>query len=177
MVAFSSDDLRVSHSKLAWVVDRILSLSLWVGWWAPEILISLFSRSVVPNSATPWTAACLASLSFTILQSLPKLMSTESVMLSNHLILCCPHLLMPSIFPSIRNIYSESALHIRWPRDWSFSFSISPSNEYSEWIFFRIDWSDLLAVQGTLKSLFKNHNLRASVLWCSAFFMVQLSLP
>ena len=124
---------------------------------------------------TPWIAACQASLSFTISWSLLKLLFNESVMLSNHLILCCPHLLMPSIFPSIRNIYSESALHIRWPRDWSFSFSISPSNEYSEWIFFRIDWSDLLAVQGTLKSLLQHHNSKASLFWHSVFFMVQLS--
>ena len=101
---------------------------------------------------TPWTAACQASLSFTISWSLLKLMSIESVMPSNHLILCCPLLLLPSIFPSIRVFSSESALHIRWPKYWSFSFSISPSNEYSELISFRIDWFDRLAVHGTQES-------------------------
>ena len=95
-------------------------------------------------------------------------------MLSNYLILCCPHLLLPSIFPSIRNIYSESALHIRWPRYWSFSFSISPSSEYSELMFFRIDWFDLLVVQGTLR-VHQHHSSKASILRCSDFFMVQLS--
>ena len=96
-------------------------------------------------------------------------------MLSNHLIPCCPHLLLPSIFLTIRNIYSESVLHIRWPRYWSFSFSISPSNEYSELMFFRIDWFDLLAVQGTLNGLLQHHNSKASLLWHLVFFMVQLS--
>ena len=114
------------------------------------LLFSLLSH--VQLFVTPWIAACQASLSFTISWSLLKLLFNESVMLSNYLILCCPHLLLPSIFPSIRNIYSESALHIRWPRYWSFSFSISPSNEYSELMFFRIDWFDLLVVQETLKS-------------------------
>ena len=95
----------------------------------------------------------------------------------NHLILCCPPLLLPSIFPSIRIFFKELALHIRWPKYWSFNFSISPSDEYSGLISFRIDWLDLLAVQGTLKSLLQHHSLNASVLWCSAFFMVQLSHP
>ena len=117
-----------------------------------------------------------ASLSFTITQSLLKLMSIESVMPSNHLILCCPLLLLPSIFPSIRVFSNESALHIR-PKYWSFSFSISPLNEYSELISFRIDWFDLFAVQGTLKSLFQHHNSKVSILWYWAFFMVQLSHP
>ena len=103
-------------------------------------------------------------------------MSIESVMPSSHLTLCCPLLLLPSIFPSIRIFSNESVLHIRWPKYWSFSFSISPSNEYSGLISFRIDWFDLLAVQGSLKSLFQHHNLKASILWCSAFFMVQPSL-
>ena len=125
---------------------------------------------------TPWTAACQASLSFTISWSLLKLMSIESVMPSNRLILCCPLLLLPSIFPSIRVFSSESALHIRWPKYWSFSFSISPSNEYSELISFRIDWFDRLAVHGTLKSLLQHHSSKAPLLWCSAVFMVQLSL-
>ena len=105
------------------------------------------------DSAIPWTAACQASLSFTISQSLLKLMSVESVMPSNYLVLCHPLFLLPSILPSIRVFSSESALHIRWPKYWSFSFSISPSNEYARLISFRIDWLDLLAVQGTLKIL------------------------
>jgi len=104
-------------------------------------------------------------------------MSIESVMPSNHLILCCPLLLLPSIFPSIRVFFSESALYIRWPKYWSFSFSISPSSDYSGFISFRIDWFDLLAVQGTLKSLLQHHSVKASILQCSAFFMVQLSHP
>ena len=116
-----------------------------------------------------------ASLSFTVSWSLLKLMSIESVMPSNHLILCRPLLLLPSIFPSIRLFCNESALLIRRPKYWSFSFSSSPSNEYSGLISFRIDWFDLLAVQGTLKTLFQHHNLKASVLQHSAFFMVQLS--
>ena len=110
-------------------------------------------------------------------QSLPKPMSIKSVMPSNHLILCRPLLLMPSIFPSIRIFSNESALRIRWPNYWNFSFSISPSNEYSELISLRIDWFDLLAVQGTLKSLLQHHSLKASILWHSAFFMVHLSHP
>ena len=122
---------------------------------------------------TPMDAACHASLSITNSWSLPKLMSIGLVMPSNHLILCYPLLLLPSIFPSILVFSNESAFYIRWPKYWSFSFSISPSNEYSGLISFRIDWFDL-AVQGTLKSLFQRHNSKASVLWCSAFFMVQL---
>ena len=125
---------------------------------------------------TSWTTAWQDSLSFTISQSLLKLMSTESVMPSNNLILCCPLLLLPSAFPSIRVFSSESILHIRWPKYWSFSFSISLSSEYSGLISFRIDRLDLLAVQGTLKSLLQHHSSKASVLWHSAFFMVQLSL-
>ena len=104
-------------------------------------------------------------------------MSIESVMPSNHLILCCPLLLLPSIFPSIRVFFSESALHIRWPKYWSFSFSISPSSHYSGFISFRMDWVDLLAVQGTLKSLLQHHSVKASILQCLAFFMAQLSHP
>ena len=126
--------------------------------------------------AIPWAAACQDFLSCTVFQSLLKLMSIESVMPSNHLVLC-PLLLLPSIFPSIRVFSSESALHIRWPKYWSFSCSISPSNEYSGLISFRIDWFDFLAVQGTLKSLLQHHNSKALVLWCSAFFMIQLSHP
>ena len=126
--------------------------------------------------ATPWTAASQASLSITNPQSLLKLMSIELVMPSNHLILCHPLLLSPSIFPSIRVFSKESVLHIRWPKYWNFSFSISPSNEYSELISFRIDRFDL-AVQGTLKSLLQHHSSKASSLWCSAFFVVQLLHP
>ena len=124
---------------------------------------------------TRWTAAHQASLSFTISQSLLKLMSTESMMPSNHLMLCHPFLLLPSIFPSTRVFSSKLALHIRWPKYWSFSFSISPSNEYSGLITFRMDCLDFLAVQGTLKSLLQHHTSKASSLQHSAFFMVQLS--
>ena len=127
--------------------------------------------------ATSWTAAQQASLSINKSQSLLKLMSIELVMPSNHLILCRPILLPPSIFPSIRVFSNESVLRIRWPKYWSFSFSISPSNEYSGLISFRMDWLNLLAVQGTLKSLLQHYGSKASVLWCSAFFIVQLSHP
>ena len=120
--------------------------------------------------AASWTAAHQASLSFTISWSLLKLMSVELVMLSNHLVLCFPLLLLPSVFPSIRIFSSDSALHIRWPKNWS--FSISPSSEYSGLIFLRIDWLDPLAVPGTLKNLIQYHSLKVSVLQCSAFFMV-----
>ena len=136
-----------------------------------------FSRSVVSDPATPWTAARQASLSITNSRSLLKLMSVELVMPSNHLILCRPLLFPPSICPSIRVFSNESALHIRWPEYWNFSFGISPSNEYSGLIFFRMDWFDLLAVLGTLKSLLQHHSSKASILRRSAFFMVQLSHP
>ena len=125
----------------------------------------------------PWTAARQASLSITNSWSLLKLMSTESVMPSNHLILCHPLLLQPLIFLSIRVFSNESVLCIRWPKYWSFSFSISPSNEYSGLISFGIDWLDLLAVQGTLKSLLQHHSSKASIIQHSAFFIVQLSHP
>ena len=133
--------------------------------------------SCVRLFVTPWTAACQASLSITNSQSLLKLMSVESVMPSNHLILCRPLLLLPSIFPGITVFSNESALQIGWPTYWSFTFSISPSNEYSALISFRMDWLHLLAVQGTLKSPLQHHSSKASVLRCSAFFMVQLSHP
>ena len=120
---------------------------------------------------TPWTAAHKASLFITNSQSLLKLISIESVMPSNHLILCCPLLLLPSIFPSIRVFSNESVLHIRWPEYWNFSFNISPSNEYSGLISFRMDRLDLFVVQGTLKSFLQHHSSKASVLQCSAFFM------
>ena len=134
-----------------------------------------YSRSVVSNFVTAWTAARQASLSITNSQSLLKLMSIASVMPSNHLILCHPLLLLPSIFPSIRVFSNEPILPIRWPKYWSFSFSISHSNEYSGLISFRMDWFDLLGVQGTVKSLLQHHSSKASILWCSAFFIVQLS--
>ena len=126
---------------------------------------------------TPWTAACQTSLSITDSRSLLKLMSVELVMPSNHLILCRPLLLPPSVFPSIRVFSNESVLRIRGPKYWSSSFSISPSNEYSGLISLRIGWLDLLAVQGTLKSLSQHHSSKASILWRSAFFIVQLSHP
>ena len=137
--------------------------------------VQLLSR--VRLYVTPWTAARQASLFITNSQSLLKLMSAESVMPSNRLILCRPLLLLPSILPSIRVFSNEAALHIRWPKDWSFSFSISPSSEYSGLISFRIDWLDLLAVQGTLKSLLQDHSSKASSFLCSVFFIVQLSHP
>ena len=138
---------------------------------------SVQSLSHVRLFATPWTAALQASLSITNSRSPPKPMSIESVMPSNHLILCRSLLLLPSIFPSIRVFSSESALHIRWPKYWSFSFNISLSNEHPGLISFRMDWLDLLAVQGTLKSLLQHHSSKASILQHSAFFKVQFSHP
>ena len=126
---------------------------------------------------TPWTSARLAFLSFTLSQSLLKLMSIESMMPSNHLILCLPLLLISSIFPSIRVFSNESTLHMRWPKYWSFSFSIIPSKKRPGLISFRMDWLDLLAVQGTLKSLLQHHSPKTSIVQCSAFFTVQLSHP
>ena len=123
---------------------------------------------------TPWTGACQASLSLIISWSSPKFMSVELVMPFNHLILCHPLLFLPLIFPSIRVFSSELTLCIRWLKYWSFSFSISPSNEFSGLIFLRIDWFNLLAVQGTLKSLLQHHNSKATILWCSAFFMYKI---
>ena len=134
------------------------------------------SLSRVRLFETPWTTACQASLSITSSQSLPKLMSTESVMPSNHLILCHP-LLLSSIFPSTRVFSKESVLRIRWPKYWSFRFNISPSNEHSGLISFRMDWLDLLGVQGTLNSILQHHSSKASILQCSALFIVQLSHP
>ena len=136
---------------------------------------SVQSLSRVRLFPTPWTAARQASPSFTISWSLLKLMSIESVMPSNHLILCCSLLLLHSIFPSIRVFSNESVLCIGWPKYWSFNFSVGPSNEYSGLVSFKIDWFDLHAVHGTLKSLLQHHISKASFLWCSAFFMVQLS--
>ena len=167
--------LEVFHSGFFWV-GRL-------GGWCGQLLsqktqfssVQLLSR--VRLFATLWTAACQASLSITNSQSLLKLMSTELVMPSSHLILCHPLLLLPSIFPSIRVFSNESALSIRWPKYWSFSFSISPSNEHSGLISFRMDWLDLLAVQGTCKSFLQYHSSKASILRCSDIFIVQLSHP
>ena len=142
-----------------------------------HMVVAVQSRSHVWLFVTPWTAACQASLSFTISRSLLKFMSIESVMPSNYLFLCLPLLLLPSIFPSIRVLFNDSTLHIRWPKYWSFSFSISPSNEYSGLISFRIDWFDLLAIQWTLKSVLQHHSSKAWLLWHSTFFMVQLWHP
>ena len=140
-------------------------------------LVVVQSPSHVQIFATPSTASCQASLSFTISQNLPKFMFIASVMRSGHLILWCPLLLLPSIFPSIRDFFIKFSVHIRWPKDWSFSFSISSSIEYSGLISLKIDWFDLLAVQGTFKSLFQHHRSMASILRCSAFLIVQLSHP
>ena len=141
------------------------------------MLSSVQSLSHLQLFATPWTAACQASLSITSSWSLLKLMSFELVMPSNHLILSCPLLLLSSIFPSMKVFSNESVLLIRWQKYWSFSFSISPSNEYAGLTSFRIYWFDLRAVQGTLKSLLQHHSSKASVLQCSAFFTVKLSHP
>ena len=162
------------------MVNECLPLSL-----SPTLIpfnahMNVFSSSVQLLShvwlfATPWTAARQASLSITNSWNSPKLMSIESVMPSSHLILCCPLLLLPPIPPSIRVFSDELTLHMRWPKYWSFSFSISPSNEHPGLISFRMDWLDLLAIQGTLKSLLQHHSSKASILQHSAFFMVQLS--
>ena len=160
-------------SNPAWTQEYI---STWQS-WAELQFSSVQLLSCVQLFVTPWTAACQASLSIINSRSLSKLMSIESVMPSNHLILCHPLLLLSSIFPSIRVFSNESVLCIRWPKCWSFSFSISPSNEYSGLISFRVDWLDLLAVQGTLKSLLQHHSSKASIFWRSDFFIVQLSHP
>ena len=141
------------------------------------LFVAVHLISCVRLFVTPWITACQASLSFTISWTLLKLMPIELVMPSNHLVLCYPLLLLPSIFPSIRVFSNESALCIRRPKYWSLSYSISPSNEYAGLISFRIDWFDLLSVQRTLKSLLQHHSLKASILRHSAFFMVQLSHP
>ena len=141
------------------------------------LLFVQFSCSVMSDSATPWITACQASLSITNSWNLIKHMSIELLMPSSHLILCHPLLLLPPILPSIRVFSNESTLCMRWPKYWSFSFSISPSNEHPGLTFFRMDWLDLLAVQGTLKSLLQYHSSKASILRCSDFFTVQFSHP
>ena len=167
-MSFLSMDIYVSYRKYN---------KMAICWTTRFLFSSVQSLSHVWLFVTPWTTAYQASLSITNSWSLLKLMSIESVMPSNHLILCRPLLLLPSIFPSIRVFSNESALHIRWPKYWSFSFSISPFNEHPGLISFRMDWLDLLTVQGTIKSLLQHHSLNASVLQCSAFFTVQLSHP
>ena len=158
-------------------LQKIAELQL-VSHFNTEILLLCFSSvqllSRIRLFVTPWTAARQATLSITNSQSLLKLMSIKLVMPSNHLILCRP-ILLPSVFPSIRVFSTESVLRISWPKYWSFSFSTSPSNEYSGLISFRMDWLDLLAVQGTLKNLLQDHSSKASILWCSAFVTVSLT--
>ena len=165
-------DLGIKPRSLALQVDSSLSEPP-----GKPIFSSVQLLNHVRLFVTPWTAACQASLSITNSQSLPNLMSIESVMPSNHLILCHSLLLLPSIFPSIRVLSNELALCLRWPKYWSFSFNISPSNEHPGLISFRKDWFNLLADQGTLKSLLQHHSSKASILQCSAFFIVQLSHP
>ena len=148
-----------------------------LSYWGSPICMNQFCCAVISDSAAPWTAACQVSLSITNSQSLLKLTSIGSVMLSNHPILCRPLLLLPSTFPSIRVFSSESVLHIRWAKYCSLNFSISLSNEYSGLSSSRIYWFNLLAVQGTLKSLLQHHSSKVSILWCSTFFMVQLAHP
>ena len=172
---------------LKFVLGCFLGMWLWTNYWT-SLLLSFFcamgiitfssvqSLSRVRLFATPWAAAHQASLSNNNSRSPPKLVSIKSVMPSNHLILCRP-LLLPSIFPSIRGFSNESALHIRWSKYWSFSFNIRSSNEHPGLISFRMDWLNLLGVQGTLKSLLQHHSSKALILRCSAFFIVQLSHP
>ena len=156
--------------------NALINQSLWEGGDLTFTVVGqLLSHVQLP--ATPWTAACQDSLFITNSWSLLKLVSIQSVMPFNHLIFCCPLLLLTSVFLSSRVFSNESALHIRWPKYWSFSFSISASNEYSGLISFRIDWFDLLAVQWMLKSLLQHHSSKTSILRRSAFFMVQLSYP
>ena len=165
----SSSVARQPNLKAVWIYLHKFSLFLAVQFSSVQSLSRV-------RLCDPMTAACQASLSITNSQSLPKLMSIELVMPSNHLVLCHP-LLLPSIFPNIRVFSNESALRIRWPKYWSFSFNISPSSEHPGMISFRMDWLDLVAVQGTLKILLQHHSSKASILWHSAFFMVQLSHP
>ena len=142
---------------------------------AYDAVVQLLSHG--PHFATPWTATSQVSLSSTTSQNVLHLLSSESILASNHLVLCCPLLLLPLVFSSIRVFPNESALHIKWLKYWSFSFSINPSNECSGLTSFRIDWFDLLAVQGTLKSLLQRHSSKASILWLSSFYILQLSHP
>ena len=164
--------------KFVPVIHLFLSQSSKIKLLCGHIKMYLFSSvAQLRLFATPWTAACQASLSITNSQSLLKLMSTELVMLPNHLNFCRPLFLPPSIFPSIRVFSNESVLHIRWPKYWSFSFSISPSKDPPGLISFRMNWLHLLAVQGTLKNLLQLHSSKASILWCSVILIVHLSHP
>ena len=166
----------VAHNQgLMYVVVALFFVCLFVFCGIQLFVFQLLSR--VEFFMTSWTALCRVPLSFTISQNLLRFMSTESLMLSNHLILCLSLLLLSSIFPSIRIFSSESDLLIRWTKSWHFYLSISPSSEYSGLISFRMDWLDLLAIQGTLKNLLQHHSSKATILQCSAFFMVQLSHP
>ena len=172
-ISYNNGVFLIHHAKIEWHVWISLGNDYYL------ILSASFVHFLVLWSdyafhLTPWTLPHQTSLSFTISHSVLKLISIESVITSNHLILCCPLLLLPSVFHSIR-VFSQSALHIRWPKYWSFSFGIRPSNEYSRVISFGIDWFDLLAVQGTLKSFLQNRSLKASILQHLAFFMVQIS--
>ena len=160
--------------KVSWQCEKFISHSLSS---VTQFSSVQFSHSVVSDSATPWITAHRASLSITISRSSIKLTSIESVMPPSHLILCHPLLLLPPIPPNIRVFSNEATLRMRWPKSWSFSFRISPSNEHPLLISFRMDWLDLLVVQGTLKSFLQHHSLKASILWHSAFFTVQLSHP
>ena len=165
----------MDSNKILILFSNIAPSVLWTrGFSFASFIIVVQSLGRVPLFATPWSASHQASLFFTISWSLLKLMSTESVMPSNYLILCHPLVLPPSVFPSVRVFSSESALCIRWPKHWSFGFSLSPSSEYSGWISFRIEWLGLLAVQRTLRSLLQHHSWKASILRRSAFFMVSL---
>ena len=164
--------------SLGWIMASSGNLHILIHETCEYYLVVVQLLNCVWLIVTPWTAAHQVSLSFTISWSLLKFTSIESVLPSNHpIILCCPLLLLLSIFPSIWVFSNESVLRIRWPKDWSFSTSISPCNEYSGLVSFRIDWFDLLAVQGTLKSLLQYRSSKALILWCSAFFVVQLSHP
>ena len=169
------------HKSILYICISIAALQIGSSvssFWIPSVQFSsVQSLSRVWLFVTPWIAACQASLSITNSLSLLKLMSIESVMPSSHLNLCHPLLLLSPILPNIRVFSNESALHMRWPNYWSFSFSISPFNEHPGLISFRMDWLDLLAVQGTLKSLLQHHSSKASIFWCPAFFTVQLSHP
>ena len=168
-------DIRIKNQLSGAFNNSMPSKFLLPHFESTHFLVIVHSLSHVQCFATPWTATSQVSLSFTVSWSQLTFMSIESVMLSNHLILCYPLLLWPSIFPRIKVFSSESALYIRWPKYWSFSFSISPSNEYSGFISFRIDWFDLLAVQGTLKSFLQHHNSKASILRHSTFFQLEYS--
>ena len=169
-------EISLKSRRILWKIDQ-QTTTRWPDWVSYLFSVQSKSLSCVQVFATPWMAACQASLSITNFRSLHKLMSIESVRPSNHLITCCPLLLLPLIFPSIRDFSSEPAVCIRWPKYWSFSFNISPSHAHSGLISLRIDWLDLLAVRGTPKSLLQHHSSKAPILWCSDFFTVQLSHP